>query len=50
MIGDIIILHKRIKGHDDMSAVPEIWCVTFIFHFGLFFSPFYTPNDPKNQN
>ena len=56
MLGDIIILHKRIKGHDHMSAIPEIWCVTdvtFIFHFGLFFflfTPLMTPKIKIKKN
>ena len=34
-------------------AVPEIQYVMdviVIFHFGLYFLPFYLPNSPKNQN
>ena len=41
MPGDIIILHKCTKNHDNMLSVPEIWHVTdvvFIFNFGLLFS------------
>ena len=41
MPGDIIILHKCTKNHDNMLSVPEIRHVTdvvFIFNFGLLFS------------
>ena len=50
--GDIIILHKCAKNRDHM-----LYCSCDMardgcnfFHFGLFFLPFYPPNDPKNQN
>ena len=49
--GDII-LHKCTKIMIICYTVPEIWHMThvIIFHFGLFFVPFYSPNSPKNEN
>ena len=55
MHGDIIILHKRNKNHDNMLYCSwEIYCswvtdVIVIFHFGLFFAllPHWQPKKTK---
>ena len=63
--GDIIILHKYTKNHDQIyTNVPKIMIISilfprydvdrcnFYFSFWAIFCPFIppTPNNPKNQN
>ena len=48
---DIIILHKCTKNHNHMlyGSWGKQWDTEFLFIVGHFL-PFYSPNDPKNQN
>ena len=49
--GDIIISHMHTINDNHRCMVPEIWSVTGrIFAVLDCFLPFYTPNNPKNQN